>query len=128
MTVRADIITRALRLLKVASVNNPPTADEAQQAGVILDSVFAMLGTGYGRMDITWDLTDVPDEFVVPLSRLLAVHCADDFARKAPDTEQTALVRMSAAYYRYPGVDMDLNNDGTVSDEEVRAYDEGTYF
>ena len=73
MATRADVITRALRRLRVVAANRTPTADMSQEAGTVLDSLYAEIGESAA---IPWALSAVPDEAFNPLADLLAAEIA----------------------------------------------------
>ena len=93
MATRADVITRALRRLRVVAANRTPTADMSKAVGAVLDSLYAEVGESVA---IPWALSAVPDEALNALADLLAAEIAPEYSRPAPVPRSRALVRLLA--------------------------------
>ena len=93
MPTRADVITRALRRLRVVAANRTPTADMSAEVGTVLDGLYAELSEDVA---ISWALSAVPDSALNPLADLLAAEIAPEYSRPAPVSRSRALVRFLA--------------------------------
>lgn len=91
---RDEVALRALRLLGVVASDEPATADQAQGALMVLDSIWAEVRD---EAQATWDIaTGVPQEAFVPLANLLAAEMAGEYATPAPMTRPRAKLRLLA--------------------------------
>lgn len=127
MSTRQEIVAFALEEIGVTAADDAPSAEDYTKGSRFLDGAFAELQSAWGGCTFTFTADNVPDEYIIPLSRFLAVRLAPSYTRPAPESEKTALVRIRAINLPYTR-DMDLNEDGTTTDEETLAFDEGTYF
>lgn len=96
MKSKKQIIERALRSIGVLAQDEPATAEMEQQAGAVLDSLWAEINAaGPGA---TFDpRADVPDEALVPIAQLLAAEIAGDYDRAGPSRAR-AWLRVRALY------------------------------
>lgn len=125
MATRQEVITRALRRLGVVAEDENPGPDANAQAGAVLDSIFAEVGQS---VTVTWTLATVPDYALVPLANLLAAELAGEY----PTSEARMLAPRSVAWMRLMGLvradnrtdPRDIDESGTVDDDEARAGDE----
>lgn len=91
---RDEVALRALRLLGVVASDEPATADQAQGALMVLDSIWAEV---LGEAQATWDITTgVPQEAFVPLANLLAAEMAGEYAVPSPMSRPRAKLRLLA--------------------------------
>ena len=127
MSTRQEIVAFALEEIGVSSADEAPTAEDYTKGSRFLDAAFAELQSAWGGCTFTFTPDNVSDEYIVPLSRFLAVRLAQSYTRPAPEPEKTALVRIRAINLPYTR-DMDLDEDGTTTDDETLAFDQGTYF
>ena len=93
MATKADVVTRALRRLRVVAANRAPTADLSAETGTVLDSLFAEIGVDHA---ISWTLDTTPDEALNPLADLLAAEIAPEYSKAAPMPRSRALTRFLA--------------------------------
>lgn len=92
MANKAEIITRALRRLRVVSHNRAATADQMSEVGTVLDSLYEEFTQDNAT---PWQLTDVPDECVNALADLLAAEIAPEFSKPSPVSRSRALTRLT---------------------------------
>lgn len=126
MATRLDVITAALRRLGVVAKDESPDADDEATVGAVLDSLFAEVQAAYAT---TWTLATVPDAAFRPMVNYLAVEIAQDYGYPPPERRKTAWVRLMAQVRPNTIPDpRDLDDDGTISDEEVDAGERARYF
>ena len=127
MPNRLDVINIALRRLKILSADNAATADMADYAGDILDSLFAEVKEVHA-MPFTWTLAATPSAALLPLGYLLAVEVAPHYNQPS-EPRSRAMARLRA--YAFPDDRTDRRDsdaDGVVSDAEAAAAARATYF
>jgi hypothetical protein len=93
MKTRLDVITRALRRIGVAAVDEDPTADQIQSVGSVYDALLEEISSVFGK-SIPAD--SVPPEAFIPLANLLAVEVAHDTGASPHQSRGTALIRLLA--------------------------------
>lgn len=99
MKTRKQIIERALRILGVLAYDDALTAEQEQEAGCVLDSVFAKMNADIPGVSFA-PVTDVPEEAFVPLANLLAAHMAPDYGVAAPVSRARAWLDVRAVYVK----------------------------
>lgn len=90
---RNDVITSALRILRVISRDEPPVADDAAYAGSVLDSLLAEVGQ---EAPLPFDSNNVPAASEAALSEYLAAALAKHFSSEAPSSFARAKLRFVA--------------------------------
>ena len=123
---KREIATRALRRIGVVAHDEAATADQYAVAEDALVSLYAELNASNG-FSMTFGPDAVPDDYFLPMAYLLAVEIAPDFTRPAPDRRNTALLRLRGADHVYVR-DMDFNEDGVTTQDEIDTFDRGAYF
>lgn len=125
---RLDCIEMAHRRLGVLATDDTATADQERFAGAVLDALFeevkAMQGLGF-----TWTTSTVPDAAFLPLSYLLAVEIAPHYEIPPRDNRAALIARLRT--YGFPDDredSKDLDDDGTVTDEEADAAARGQFY
>ncbi len=124
---RLDCIAMAHRRIGVLSADEAPSADMESYAGDTLDALFDELKE-VEKMSITWALSAVPSQAFLPLSYLLAVEIAPHY-QVASEPRARAMHRMRA--YAFPNDvedSRDLDDDGTVSTDEVEEGKKALFF
>ena len=127
MATTLDVIAMAHRRLGVLSADDVPSADMDAFATDTLTALFDELATVH-RVDVAWDLDTVPQAAFLPLSYLLAAEIAQHYERPA-EPRLRALNRFLA--YAFPDDrpdSRDLDEDGTVTDDEAEAGKRAVYF
>jgi hypothetical protein len=126
MATRLDVITLALRRLGVVAKDETPDADDEATVGAVLDSLFAEVQAAYVT---TWTSATVPDAAFRPMANYLAVEIAQDYGYPPPERRKTAWARLMAQVRPNTIPDpRDLDDDDTISDEEVDAGDRARYY
>ncbi len=92
MKTRQDVISRALRRIRVLAMDEAATAEQEDVAGEALTSLGVELELTHGI--IMPDLDNVPEDTFLPLAYVLAAEIAPDFARPAPEAKGTAITRL----------------------------------
>lgn len=119
MATRLDVIERAFRIIGVKAEDEGLTADQLANGGDVLDSIFAELGN---EATISWTLDTTPTMSFQPLAMLLAVELAGEYSAQKPTTRGLAWRRLMATIRSDNREDFrDLDEDGTISDEEADA-------
>ena len=119
MATRLEVIERAFRILGVKAEDEGLTADQYANGGDVLDSLFAELGN---EATISWTLDTTPTMSFQPLAMLLAVELAGEYSAPKPTTRGLAWRRLMATIRSDNRDDVrDLDEDGTISDEEADA-------
>lgn len=122
---KRETATRALRLIGVVAQDEAATADEYAVAEDTLDTLYAELNSAHG-FSMTFGTDAIPDEYFLPMARLLGVEVARDFGVNA-EPFATALNRLRAVEHVYTR-DMDLDDDGTTTEVEISGFDAGGYY
>lgn len=126
MATRADVIERAFRILGIAADDEALTADQINNGGDVLDSLFAELNNEF---TISWALSATPTVSFQPLAMLLAVELAFEYNRPKPTTRGLAWRRFMATVRSDNREDFrDLDDSGTISDEEADAGLRAAYY
>lgn len=94
MATRAEVITRALRRLRVVAMDEAATTDQETETGEVLDALAEELRESWGIY--LPDLTDVDSTAYLPLADALAAHMAGDFGVAPPVPFSRAVVRLRA--------------------------------
>jgi len=125
---KRDIVTRALREIGVVGYQRTPNGQMYQAGEEKLEQLFADLNGPWGGVTLTFGIDDpVPAAYQNPLIWLLSARLAGMFSRPAPVGETTALIRLrTVANPMVPS--MDLDGDGTTTEDEICAFDRGAYF
>ncbi|ARO14430.1 hypothetical protein BVG79_01084 [Ketogulonicigenium robustum] len=111
MKTKKQIIERALRSIGVLAQDEPATAEMEQQAGMVLDSLWAEINAA--MPGATFDpRAGVPDEAFVAVAQLLAAEIAPDYDRAGPSRSR-AWLRVRALY---------VTDDRAQDCSEVRDY------
>ena len=128
MALWRDVATLALRRLTVVAHDEAPEAVMASGAKDELERILADLNGPWGGCTLTFDIEDeIPAAYVFGLAGLLAARLAPIYTVPAPEAEKTALMRVRAVNLPYVR-DMDLDDDGETTDEEVEAVDRSAYY
>lgn len=90
---RLDVIQRALRAIGVLAYDETATADMQDQAGVVLDGIFAEL---QDKATVAWTLADVPSVVGNYLSSLLAAYVSTDYDARPPVSRARAWAEILA--------------------------------
>lgn len=93
MPTKNDVITKALRILRVLSREEAPVADDAEYAGDVLDSILAEVGQD---APLPFNVEDTPSASFFPLANYLAAQIAPHFTVAAPDSPEKAKLRFVA--------------------------------
>lgn len=124
---KLEVVTMALRRIRVLAGGEDANGDDFGDVGDTLDALFEELKDVHG-MAFTWDLGAVPDNAFLPLSYLLAVEVAPMFNRPT-ETRNTAMMRLNAVAFPNDVDDRrDTDDDGTVSTDEATAGLAAAYF
>jgi hypothetical protein len=91
---RAELITRALRRLRIVAFDEAATAEQEAVCSEALDALQEELLWSHGINIGDVDLTE--DEHFLPLAYLLAVEVAPEFSTAAPETRAKAIVRLGS--------------------------------
>lgn len=94
MATKADIVTRALRRLRVIAANRAATADMMAEGTTVLESLFEEFQAG---TSVAFDLDDVPEKCVNALSDLLASELAPEYSKSPPVARSVAWGRLRRA-------------------------------
>jgi hypothetical protein len=123
----SEVVAQAHRYLGVLSVDEAVSGDQASFGASVLEGVLAEAATAHG-LTFTWTSAAVPDGVWLPLSRLLASELASHYERPAEPSSR-AWTRFRAAVQPDDREDIrDLDEDGTVSDEEADAALRAAYY
>ena len=116
---RTEIVELALRELRVLSTDENASADQIGYVGDIADLAFAEFTATHQA--VTWTLADVPDAVARPFAQLVAADAAEHYGRPAP-LRSRALGRILAAIRQDDREDRrDVDEDGTISEDEADA-------
>lgn len=123
-----DVISEALRRIRVLGVGDTAAGDDATTAKDALDALFAELNAVPHSMGFTWTVETVPDALYRPLAWLLAVDLADTY-QEAAEPRSRALLRLRAYAFPDDREDRrDLDDDGTVTAAEIEASARAAYY
>lgn len=123
----SSVVAQAHRYIGVLSVDEDPSDDMVSFGGAVLDGLLDEAATAHG-LTFTWTSAAVPDGVWLPLSRLLAAEIAVHYERPAEPVSR-AWTRFRAAVQADDRTDWrDLDEDGTVSGEEVEAGDRAAFY
>ena len=125
---RLDCIEMAHRRLGILATDDSATADQERFAGNALDALFAEVKAMQG-LTFTWTTNTVPDAVFLPLSYLLAVEIAPHYEIQPRDNRSVLIARLRT--YGFPDDrddSKDLDDDGTVTDEEADAAARGQFY
>jgi len=123
-----DVVSEALRRIRVLGVGDTPAGDDATTGKDALDALFAELNAEPHAMGFTWTVETVPDAIFRPLAWLLAVDLAQTYQEQA-EPRSRAMMRLRA--YAFPDDRddrRDLDDDGTVTTAEIAASERGAFF
>ena len=92
MKTRLEVITRALRRIRIVAMDEAATTDQENVAGDALDALVL-------ELDRSHDLhignsTQFEDDIFLPLAYLLAAEIAPDFSVQSPEPRSRALMRL----------------------------------
>lgn len=125
---KRDIVTRALQRLNVVGVGEAPEAHEYELGLEELARIFADLNGSWGGCTLTFTIDDTfPAAYEQGFVNLLAARLGGFFERSGPEPEATALMRIRAVNIPYVR-DMDLDEDGTTTTEEIESFDRSRYY
>lgn len=117
MPTKADIIRRAHRRLSIVSAEESVSADQEAYAADLLDDIH---GEYSGTM--TFSITTPSASYLRPLSDLLAVDLAPHYMAPPPMSRAQAVMALRGALIVDDRDDSrDVDDDGTVTDEEAAA-------
>lgn len=122
-----EVITRAMRHIRVLGANETADADMVATAGDVLDALFAEFQQTQG-VTFSWALDATPDGAFLPLAYLLGAEIAPDYNRPA-QSRSRAIGRLRAFAIDDDRPDSrDLDEDGTISDAEIDAAARAAYY
>lgn len=125
MATRADVIALALRRLGVVAADEAPDADAYAYCDRVLVSIYREMEE---QVTMPFELSDIANQYLVPLANLLAVEVAQHYAVQA-EPRSRAWSRFRATIVDDDRPDLrDLDEDGTVSDAEAQAWGRAAYF
>lgn len=123
----SSVVAQAHRYLGVLSVDEDPSTDMVSFGGAVLDGLLDEAATAHG-LTLGWTSAAVPDGVWLPLSRLLAAEIAGHYERPAEPVSR-AWTRFKAAVNPSDVTDWrDLDEDGTVSDDEADTAERAAYY
>lgn len=122
-----DIITDAFRGLGVTAVDEALQAHDYAVGKSKLDALFLELQTSPGMNWSALTVETIPEKYRIPLAQLLGCELAPAYGVSPEVPRATALVRLRAVQNVYTR-DMDLDEDGTTTDDEECAFDKGAFF
>lgn len=124
---KADIVAKALRIIRVISDDDDPTPDMQAYVGDTLEAVFEELRITH-RLFFTWGLDETPTGVFVPMAQLVAADVAAHY-NKQPPSRARAIGRICAFVRSDDRRDpRDTDNDGTVTQAEEEAAGRAEYF
>lgn len=124
---KRDIVTRALQRIQVTGVEDAPEAHQTELGLETLAQAIADLNGVYGcTLPFTIDQA-IPSAYQTGMINMVAARLAHIFERVAPEPEITAMMRVRAVNMPYVR-DMDLDDNGEVTDCEVDAIDRSTFY
>lgn len=124
---KRDLVTRAYQALGVVAIDDAPEAHETKLGLEALAQVIADLNGVYGcTLPFTID-EPIPAAYQTGMITLLAARLSPPFGRPAPEAEVSAMMRIRAVNKPYIR-DMDLDDNGTTSDEEIEAVDRSQWY
>lgn len=128
MATKFDVVAQALHTINRTGYEEAPSGEDNAIGLRYLEQVFADLNGAWGgcTLPFTIDQT-ITAPYVFPLAQMLAVRLAPIFERPPPEAEKTALVRVRAVNLPYVR-DLDLDDDGVVTDEETAIVDRSAYY
>lgn len=123
-----DIIRDAFQGIGVVAVDEAAQAYDVGYGLAKLEALFAELQTSPGMTAFASLTVDtIPVKYRIPLSDLLGCDLAPAYGATPVCQRATAIVRLRAVQNVYER-DMDLDEDGEVSDDEEDAFDAGAFF
>ena len=123
---RAQVISRALRDIRVVAVDEAADADMEADVGDVLDALFQEIE--YYK-DVTWTLATVPDNAFLGLANLLAVEVAPTYNKAPPMRRSDAWLRLMAVIRPDDREDYrDIDESGTVDADEADAGERARYY
>lgn len=96
MKIRDELITRALRRIRVVAMDEAATAEQAMIASDALDALASELQVTFGIRALIDASEAVDDELFLPLAFLLAAEIAPDFGVPRVEPLSRALIRLRA--------------------------------
>lgn len=126
---KREAVARALRRLNVVAYDEAPDAQMYATGFRELEQAIADLNDpGWGGCALTFTAEGpVPAQYQRALVDLLAFRLASEFQRPPSMDEITAMMRIRAVNRPYVR-DMDLDEDGIVTDEEIEAIDRSRFY
>jgi hypothetical protein len=126
MATKRDLMEMAYRRCGVVAEDEPMTADQAATAEAIADSAFAGL---QAEAPVVWTLDAIPTIALLPLVMVLAYDLAIHNSEAPKETRGRAVIRYLSVVRPDDREDArDLDDDGTISDEEADAGARAAYY
>lgn len=126
-----DIIREAFQGLRIVAVDEAAQAHDYAYGKSRLDALFLELRTFMTDFASPVTVDTIPEKYRIPLADLLGCDLAPAYDATPVCARQTAMVRLRAAqnvWADYRDGMMDLDDDGTVEEDETIAFDQGAYF
>lgn len=125
---RDEIIEAAFRRIGVKATDVALTADEEAYGADILEGLFEELQTSQD-LTIAWTLDTTPDGIFPAMANYLAVEIAPSYSVAPIESRARAIQRIRAYLLTDDREDFrDLDDDGTISEEEEAAGDRSAYY
>lgn len=122
-----EVIARAHRIIGVLANDEAPTADMQAYAMDTLEGFLAEL-TGTQKVAFTWTVETVPDAAFLALSECLAAEVQEHYGiMKVNRSKAIGRLRAALVPDDTQGVP-DLDEDGTIQEDETEAYDRAAYY
>lgn len=118
---KTDILTMALQHLGVVGAGEVPTALDYETTGNALDAVLDYLTNEHG-LTMPADIDATGDALALRLSRVVAAEVAPSYEVASPLSLARAISGVRSYLISDDREDhRDLDDDGTISDDEVQA-------
>jgi len=124
---KSDIVTRALRKIGVCGIEDAPEAGDAANATAVLEALFPQIKAEQG-FTFTWSLNETPEAAFLPLAYLLASEIASDYGKQGPSYSRSMASLRAYAFPDDRPLRADLDEDGTVTDDEAEADKRAQYY
>lgn len=94
MRTKSELITRALRRLRVVAMDEQASADQEAVVAETLQALEEELQRSFGIVIPLSSSDEIEDDVFLPLAYLLAAEIAPEFAVPSPERRSTALIRL----------------------------------
>lgn len=116
-----DVATRALRVLGITGISRANAASDHAYAMEAMEAALAELQNTHS-IPATWTIETVPDNIFIPFADLVASEVFAGGYGVNPPNRARAIGRIRAALLPDDREDRrDLDEDGTISDDEIEA-------